>query len=310
MGTITRITGLSSFLLRAWERRYGLLRPERGPGGHRLYTDDDLDVLVRAQEMIREGRSIGEIAALGRETILASGRFADKAAPEPRVAGQSYELARRCTDIVQAAINLDADAINQMLDTVASAVTFPTLIQHVIEPAARKIGDLWKSGECTVASEHLASSIFVYRLRKLIESAESIQNKRSRFVIAACVPGEEHQLGILIVSYFLNRNGVRVLYLGGSLPFEDLGHACRASRPGAVLLSVTRAATFRKHRKGIVDLLTEVNHETLFYLGGGGSPQRDARLEGKGLRLAVKGQPAQEAVQRIVGDLAFVDRSD
>jgi DNA-binding transcriptional MerR regulator/methylmalonyl-CoA mutase cobalamin-binding subunit len=303
MGTITGMTGLSSSLLRAWERRYGLLRPKRGRGGHRLYTDDDLRVLETIQLLIAEGRSIGEIAALGREAILdrsTSTRGREDSGPEP--AGPD-RLERLRDEVVQAALDLDSDRLNQVLDRVATTVSFATLIERVIEPSAREIGDLWESGECSVASEHLASSIFVYRLRRLIESAESFPGRNARFAIAACLPGEEHQLGLLVVSYFLNRNGVRVLYLGASLPFDDLRHACWASRPQAVLLSVTRKATFRRHREGILTLTGDINHSTRLYMGGTGAPECDEELQSVGVVLVPSVESPQDAARRIAGEL-------
>ena len=300
MATITRLTGLSSVLLRAWERRYDLLRPERGSGGHRLYTEEDLAVLRRVQAMIEDGRSIGEIAALGREALLKT------AEPE----GASFQeeddpdaLETATGEVVRAAVALDADRLERTLDAAGARVSFATLIERVIEPAAREIGRLWKSGECSVASEHMASAIFVHRIRRLIESAEAAPGERTRFVVAACLPGEEHHLGLLIVSYFLNRRGIRVLYLGPALPLEDLAHAVSVLQPGAVLMSVTLKSAFRKHRNEIGELIDRINHHTLFYMGGAGVPEADENLESRGLRLAPRGVSGEEAARKVVAEL-------
>jgi DNA-binding transcriptional MerR regulator len=308
MGTISRLTGLSPVLLRAWERRYELLEPGRGPGGHRLYTDDDLRVLQRARELMDAGHSIGEVAALGRGAILAA-RGTSNPSPDDRPLDQvpDDQLDRRKVEIVRAAINLDTQALNRALDEVGAVVPFETMIERVIVPAAREIGDLWKAGKCSIASEHLASSIFIFRLRKLIESAESLSDRSADFVIAACMPGEEHHLGLLILSYFLNRDGVRVVYLG-SLPFDDLRNACEASGPAALLLSVTLKSRYRKYRKDLRDLIQDVSQATPCYVGGGGTPDRDAELEKAGLRLVVNSESAHHTALRISGDLAPAKR--
>jgi len=317
MGTIARMTGLSPILLRAWERRYGLLQPDRGSGGHRLYTDADLLVLRKIQELMSRGRSIGEIAALGRDALLANGFPSRPAGPPPslaqtapaaptEVAEDALALGRR--QVVEAALALDAVRLNDVLDGVAARVRFSTLIERVIEPAAHHIGYLWRSGSCSVASEHLASSVFVYRLRKVIESAEALPVRDSPSVIAACLPGEEHQLGLLVLSYFLNLGGVRVLYLGASLPFADLSQAYRSLRPSAVLLSATRKLAYRRGRDGIRSLLDGVVPQTPVYLGGRGAPVGDPELEALGLRLGTGGEPAREAALRIAGELSELRR--
>lgn len=296
MGTICRMTGLSPVLLRAWERRYDILEPARGPGGHRLYTEDDLRVLRRVQALIRSGRSIGEVAALGREALLTG---EEEAAPEVRPEG----LERHLRSVVRAALDLDEESLNRALDAVAAAVSTERLIEAMIEPAAREIGALWESGRCSVASEHLASSVFAHRLRKLIESAAIASNGSSPVALAACLPEEDHQLGLMMICYFLQRHGVRVLYLGARLPFEDLRHAFRATHPDAVLLSVTRSATYRHHRQAIREAVGELDGGARFYLGGAGAPASDPELEAVGLRLAPPSETASHSALRISEDL-------
>ena len=310
VGSLSRITGLSPVLLRAWERRYGLLHPERGPGGQRLYTDRDRAVLQKTQELLTTGRSIGEIAALGREALLSG-------TPNPLWASGPSEPTettfnpthRYRAGIVKAALNLDEEGLKKELDKAAASLSLPVLIEGVIEAAAREIGDLWQAGKCTVASEHLASIIFVHRLRKLIDSAESLQDLKSPLVIAACLPGEEHQLGLLILSYFLNCQGVRVLYLGTSLPLADLVHACHASRPLAVLLSVTRAQMFRKNREEIRNLPKLFGRDVNFYLGGAGAPDGDFELEEAGIKVSPRTESASRAANRIAQELRIISRN-
>jgi len=304
MGTLSRLTGLSPILLRAWERRYGLLQPERGTGGHRLYTDGDLAVLQKTRKLLDAGRSIGEIAALGREAILSdSPGTIWSAGPAGNIDAADRLKDRYRAGMIEAAAILDEDALKRELDAAAATLSIPMLIEGVIEPAAREIGDLWQSGKCTVASEHLASIVFVHRLRKIIDAAESLWDQNSPLVIAACLPGEEHHLGLLIVSYFLNCHGVRVLCLGASLPFKDLVQASGASRPRAVLLSVTRPQTFRKERGQIRSLLNEIDGNARVYLGGAGAPEKDAVLERAGLQISPSTEPARAAAGRIAQDL-------
>ena len=265
MRTIARITDFSPALLRAWERRHNLLHPLRGSGGHRMYTEDDLRVLLRVKELIHSGRSIGEIASVGRDALLRQSLQSAKAeAPEasPKIEEPTAEmrdqLQRQRSRIVEAALKMDSGALNRALDEAFARVSPDAVIFEVIKPAAREIGDLWVAGRCSVASEHLASGIFVHRLRKLVESAEPSRSD-VRPAIIACFPDEYHQLGALVLAYQLCRSSLRVSFLGAALPFEDLEGACNLVQPTAVLLSVTRQAVFQVHRRSMLESLARLS---------------------------------------------------
>lgn len=309
MRTIVRLTDFSPALLRAWERRHNLLHPLRGPGGHRLYTEEDLQILLRVRELIHQGRSIGEIAEFGRETLLKQApeprepqKITPAAPPEPPTEEIKSQLERWRKTVVQAALAMDSSQINRALDDAFARVSAETVIFGVIKPSAQEIGDLWMAGRCSVASEHLASGIFVHRLRKLVESAEPARSDWPP-VIVACFPDEYHQLGALIVAYELCRNGLRVGFLGAALPFEDLEGACEVMTPAAVLLSVTRDAVFQIHRRGLMDTLRRRSGEVRFYVGGQGVPPGDPQIERWGARLVTSKQDVIEVLNQILGEI-------
>jgi len=297
MNTVSRLTGFAPGLLRAWERRHGLLVPQRSEGGHRFYTDDDIRVLRRVRSLIGEGRAIGEIAAIGRDALLESSRELQSPltapryiAPEP-AAGNGLASLRET--IVRAALETDKARLDRSLDQVFAIVSPNIAIEQVIQPAAKEIGDLWVAGRCDVASEHLASEAFSHRLRKLIESASSLQPS-DRILVCACFPEERHELGLLILIYGLLRKKWDIVYLGAALPFHDLVAACRRIHPRAVLLSVTLDQTYRKHREALV--ATEGLRDFRVVVGGLGVPMQDEEVTRAGLVLwsAEKGSTGLE----------------
>lgn len=315
MRTISRMTGFSPALLRAWERRHGLLHPLRGSGGHRLYTDGDLRVLLRVRELIRQGRSIGEIAGFGRDALLRQGaerlkQESGDAPPKPEPLGREAldVLARQCDQIVEAALEMDSGAIHRTLDQSFARVSPDAVIFEVIGPAARKIGDLWAQGKCSVASEHMASGIFVHRLRKLLESAEPVRSDL-RPVIVACFPDEYHQLGALIVAYQLCRHGLRVSFLGAALPLEDLESACRVLQPVAVLLSATRSSVFEVHKRELLETVRRAGKGLPFCVGGQGAPDDDAQLVQVGIKMAPKAEDPREALSILAEGIRKAARS-
>ena len=279
MGTIARLSGFSPELLRAWERRHDLLAPERGPGGQRLYGDDDVWVLGRIKALLDEGRSIGEIAQVGRARLLQD-RPLGLAGVSAAAAGAAPDRAQTEAwrqRVVEAALALDSQTLKAALDEAFAAAGPERAIHGVIEPAAREIGVLWAEHKCNVASEHLASDLFTHRIRRLLDEAQPVLPSAPR-AVAACFPDEPHQLGLLILSWHLSRRGFRVDYLGAALPLSDLAEACAAASPRAVLLSVTHKPMYQKHRKELARLLSRRSFRWPVYIGGQGAPDADPAL--------------------------------
>ncbi len=169
---------------------------------------------------------------------------------------------------------MDSAALSSTLDEAFAAAGPEHTVHDVIEASAREIGDLWQMNTCSVASEHLASDIFTHRVRRLLDEAQPAGNGAPRLV-AACFPDEHHQLGLLILSWHLARRGFRVDYLGPSFPLSNLELACEAASPHAVLLSVTRKATYRRHRDELAALVARRSFRWPVYVGGQGAVEAD-----------------------------------
>jgi len=306
MRTIARLTGFSPALLRAWERRHSLLEPARGTGGHRLYTASDLAVLQSVRTMIDAGRSIGEIAVLGRGALLSrAGDVAAHHGAQLTSSGVAQEaggaaavdfssaavriapaiadpLARLAAEVADGAAALDGAAIGRALDEAFAAHSAEVAVQHVIEPAAAEIGRRWLDGTCSVAGEHLASAIFVRRLLKLFDAGR-ITSPAAPLAIAACLPNERHEVGALVIAFHLHRAGVRVTYLGADLPVEDIERAVDLLRPRAALLSVSRIENMTPSLSPLCRVIERRGRETRFVVGGAGvSQEAAAAIEGAG----------------------------
>ena len=282
MRTVTSATGFSPAVLRAWERRHGLLHPRRGPGGHRLFTKDDLTLLKLVRRRMREGRSIGELALTGRDELLAEARALTPVGtpPAPPAEGPTTMAALQARTI-DAALALNGPGIEQALDEAFALVAPTQVIAQLIEPVTRKIGDHWAQGTCGVAHEHLLSGVFKHRLRKLVETASQRSTSRPP-VLFACLPDEQHDLGLLTLAYRCAQHGVQPCYLGPSLPFEDLKTACNQVQPSAVVLSVTRRALYDSHRSHLVDFTRRRGTGTRILIGGQGTPLEDTGLTNQG----------------------------
>lgn len=263
--TIASLTGFNPTLLRAWERRYELLVPTRTDTGHRLYTADDLRVLRRVRNLLDQGRSIGEIVAQGRSRLLSQGG--------PTVPGPSQQttpafplLDRLREEILQAALGLDDQSIQRGLDLAFGSMSAAQVLEHLVIPLARDIGQLWARQVASVAAEHLLTQCLTRRLQRMIDS----ENRSGQRPLALCAgfPDEYHDLGLHLVTYHLLQMGMQVLYLGPALPFEDLAVAVQVRRPQLVMLSVTRASLLEVHKPSLIHFAQSVAAETKLILGG------------------------------------------
>lgn len=307
MASFARMTGISSAVLRAWERRYGLLRPERLAGGHRLYTDDDLAVIEGAKVLLAGGRSIGEVAARGRETLLAERRARVGASPGRAVIPLDAPTEALREQIVRAAVEIDGELLRSTLDELFARLSPRAAVFQVIEPAAREIGERWARGQVSVAGEHLVSSHLTFRLRQLLEAAQG-SDRRDRSVICGCLPGENHEIGLLVVALKLATSGYQVIYLGPMLPIDDLDRACERLEPAAVCLSVSLPETLAQQSDALARFARHRGGQFGIHLGGPGVPEHHAELERAGVSLWPPARNLDELLQSL-GSRAVAERA-
>jgi MerR family transcriptional regulator, light-induced transcriptional regulator len=252
IGELSRRSGVSPELLRAWERRYGLLEPTRSTGGLRLYSAADLDRVRAMQQHLAEGLAAAEAAALA-------------AAAEPRAdqaVAFSPAAARRDLDVSLSAF--DEARAHAVLDELLSTATLDSILSDVLIPFLRELGKRWERGEITVAQEHFASSVLRGRLLGLTRGWDRGIGPR---VLLSCAPGELHDLGLVAFGLALRARGFRILYLGADTPIESVAQTARAAHPHAVVVSAVSAERFKE----IAGALRELAAEYPVYLGGAGA---------------------------------------
>jgi DNA-binding transcriptional MerR regulator/methylmalonyl-CoA mutase cobalamin-binding subunit len=225
------LSGVSVELIRAWERRYGVLRPERTPSGYRAYTDRDIAILKRLKQLTDEGVSISDAAKL-LPRIQADLSLAP-AAVLPEVAPSAVEGWRAA--VLAAAEAYEQTRVSAIIDEVLAALPPLKAFEDVFAPVQREVGERWHAGRFTVAQEHLVSQVVRARLVGLLHA--SPENVGRRHAVLACFPDEEHEIGLLGAALRLRHAGVRVTLLGQRVPAVDLGRAVGALKPHLVGLS-------------------------------------------------------------------------
>lgn len=240
---VVQQTGLKPDTLRAWERRYGLPDPERTSGGHRLYSEHDIEILKWLLARQEEGLSISRAVKLWR-SLRAEGEDPFQAmpiegqAPEP-LDYTANDLGDNIAEMRQAWIDACMDFDERRAENVltqAFAYYPPEIVCfELLQKAIGEIGNQWYEGKTTVQQEHFASALAVRRLDALLAATPA--PTRSGRVVVACAPEDDHTFSPLLLSLILRRQGWDVVYLGAKVPANRLESTIVKTKPDLVVFS-------------------------------------------------------------------------
>jgi DNA-binding transcriptional MerR regulator/methylmalonyl-CoA mutase cobalamin-binding subunit len=236
---VAQRTGLTPDLLRAWEKRYGVVEPERSETGQRLYSDADVDRLQLLRRATEGGRSIGSVAPLTVADLAALVEEDEghrRNAERKRIRAAGDEGAEHLEAALESVRRLEAGELDAVLVKAALRLGSAVFLEHVAVPLLREIGDAWHRDELGVAHEHLASSATQRVLGWLLWSGTP--NREGPSIVIGTLSGQRHELGALLCSAVAAEEGWRVVYLGGDLPAEELARAVSARQATVVALSM------------------------------------------------------------------------
>ncbi|MFW6198784.1 MAG: MerR family transcriptional regulator [Acidobacteriota bacterium] len=268
---MTQRTGLTSHVLRAWERRYGVVEPERSEGGHRQYSDEDVERLKLLHELTRGGRQIGQIAHLDTESLrvlLREDQAAEATAPrsESDVPADADRAKRYQAEAFAAVGDLDPERLDNALRRAALVLATPAFLDDVLVPLMERIGDAWTEGELTPGHEHLASAVVARVTGWLIENFEP--DPDAPCVVVGTPAGHRHELGAIAAAVTAASEGWRVRYLGPDLPAEHIGLVTSGTRARAVALSLMYPAADADVTEELRRLAEQLPPGTALIVGG------------------------------------------
>lgn len=233
--------GVSTQLLRVWERRYGLVNPVRTDSGYRVYSEDDVLILRGAKNLVDEGMSIAEVARLPRERLREAGNDAVPA-PLKMVEITSASVPDVFPESAIRAINrLDGEALERVLYVAMGmgALSSREICEQVLLPLLKTIGDRWEQGALSVAAEHFGSSLVRNKLVALLSST-SRAHAGAPVVVCACPSGEQHEGALLSFAVHAAALGFAVVYLGADTPIDQIILAAEMRSARAIAISVSR----------------------------------------------------------------------
>ncbi len=258
LGAVSRITGLSPHVLRAWERRYGAVKPLRTEGGTRRFRESDVARLRLLRAAVAAGHPIGSIADLSDEELRRRA-----AAPE---AGTGIPL----PPLLAAAERLDVEEIERVLGLQIAALGPRRFATEVAAPLLREVGDAWAAGRIGIASEHATSAV----VRNLLGSAlrRRAGSTDGAAILFATPAGERHELGALIGAVSASEAGGNVTWLGADLPVSEIAKAALSLGARAVALGLVTIGDGDAER-ALRGLRAELPASCELWVGGPGSAQ-------------------------------------
>jgi DNA-binding transcriptional MerR regulator len=281
MKSVATMLGISAGTIRSWENRYNVVSPQRSEGGHRLYTDEDVEDLHWLKVQTEEkGLSISQAAIMLRKKkqSLTSQQGAN------RVEGIPLNYLAMSNHLYDALIEVDVEKANTLVDLGFSMYQFEEMLHQVFLPLLIRVGDEWENGIISVAQEHLASQFVLQRCMQFFRIFP-IDHSLSK-ILAACPEDEHHQVGLLLFSLFLRRKGHDVIFLGANTPVSGISQMINFKKSDYLCLSLSNS-------KRINEMITYI--DTVL----GQAPQVKLVLGGRGFEALPSEHPYRS---NVIGD--------
>lgn len=242
--TVCALTGVSAITLRAWERRYGWIRPPRTPKGHRLYSHEHVELIRRVLSLVERGVPIGQVGSL----LQAQGES------RPQRTHGPY---REYLDGMATAISrFDERELDRLYDQALSFHPVHHVTRHVLLPLLEDVGERWRTLPGGIAEEHFFAMYMRSKLGARLQ--HRMRYAKGALLVAGCFPGELHDIGLMLFALEAHDAGLRTALLGAQMPLDELAVAQRRTSARAVVLSSTMAPEPGLLRRELAKLVRKV----------------------------------------------------
>ncbi|WP_088071646.1 MerR family transcriptional regulator [Gottfriedia luciferensis] len=259
---VSELIDVPTVTIRAWENRFHVVSPMRTEGGHRMYSKKDLETLKWLKEQTTNNRmKISEAVQLLNQSP-------DNSSIEPLSNSKSHEDINDIKEkLYQTLINMNAQEANSIVELAFSLFNYEYVFHHVLAEILYRIGDEWEKGKATVAQEHFASQFIINRFAQFLRILP-VNNALPK-VLAFCPEGENHHIGLMMFSIFLQKKGNEVIYLGPNTPFDGLLDLIQHKKLSVITISITNSSHLVRLEKWIQSCI-KINSNLKFVIGGKG----------------------------------------
>ena len=227
---LEHLSGIKAHTIRIWEKRYGLLDPDRSDTNIRSYSDKDVRRILNVAMLVKSGYKISNVALFDEQKLQSEVIRINKNSTEPD---------KNIDQLLFLTVNLDTIGFEKLMNLIISQNGFRKTVEQVVFPFFERIGILWQAGSIFTAHEHFVSNLIRNRLIREIGNFEINESAKSALFFLR--NDEWHELGLLYFNFLAAEAGIRCVYLGQSLPFEDLSNLLTAQKYDFVCTSFIQA---------------------------------------------------------------------
>lgn len=226
MRTVSAITGVNPITLRAWERRYGMIRPARTPKGHRLYSQKDIELVNRIVRLLDRGISISQVSnSLGNNIV-------ETAANRQQESSPWIDYQERAIDAI---LRFDEIHLDSLYNQALALYPIDIVTERLLIPVLITLGERWKNTEGSIAEEHFFGAFMRNKLGARFHHRH--KNTDGKKLLVCTLPGEHHEIGVMLFSLAAHDHGYRIVYLGPDMPLHELALTARRAGCHGIVLS-------------------------------------------------------------------------
>lgn len=258
---IEKLTGIKAHTIRIWEQRYGLVDPHRTQTNIRYYDDDQLKTLLNISMLVKHGKKISHIAKLPLNKLNEEVRSLIKLSIEKN---DYFQI--QIDSLIICMIELDESRFEKIISTAILRYGFETVMLEIIIPFLHKVGILWATNEINVAQEHFISNLI---RRKIIVAIDAIipNSDNTKKFLLFLPEGEWHELGLLFAKYLVKSRGFKTIYLGQSVPLQDIMKLKESYAPDYILTYFTISYDQQQRNEYVHELLKNFPTKTILFCG-------------------------------------------
>lgn len=250
-------TGVNASTLRAWENRHGILKPQRTPSGHRLYSDQDVLRVRRLQELLAQGFGLSEIGEILERDASQADRLDGGPNRESMDIGLNPVWEEQVRETLRALADFSTERLDNLYSDACALYPISVVTQELLIPVLQQLGLRWDKRPSGIAEEHFFSAWLRNKLGARLHHSQGL--RQGRPVILACLPEENHEIGLLIFALGLLDLGYRVIYLGANMPTRQIIHVTAQVHALGIVLVGRDSDRNETHMADIVSLAQHAN---------------------------------------------------
>ncbi len=259
---LENLTGIKAHTIRIWEKRYNLIEPFRTSTNIRYYDNEQMKKLVNVASLIRSGMKISRVSSMSSEDIAAkvNEQMHEKAITEDSIF-ETY-----AGKLITSGLAFDETTFNQVFSNALLRFGLQICYEKILIPLMNRIGMFWCTNHMNPAQEHFVTNLVKQKVQAAIDSLPP-PTSRASTALLFLPQNEDHEIGLLMSKYFLRNAGMRVIYLGQRVPYDNLRSTVEQTKPQKMLFFMVQMHPLEKLQEYIDKLAMDFEDVTLFVSG-------------------------------------------